>query len=140
MTLFLVSKAPFFYFWDQQKCDNSKRAQWIKKNPRVIKSYFGFKVLNPKDECFSRRSVDNPLVIMVVTKRGCQVTDLKKAHLLDLRLWNQNKTDLPSGFSWFCGLFWSFDTFLGTENQKSTFETNKSVITQKQLVFPFQVQ
>ena len=115
---FVGLKSTFFYFWDQQKCCNSKTAHWIKKNPRVNKFYFGFKVLNPKYVRFWRQSVYNPLVIMVVTKRGCQVNDFKKSHIQDLRLWNQNKTNLPIGISWFCGIFWSCDTFVGLKSKK----------------------
>ena len=102
---FVGLKITIFHFWDQQKCHSSNTAHWIQKNPRVIKFYFGFKVLNPKDENFWRRSVDNPLVIVVVTKKGCQVTDLKKSHLQDLRLWNQNKTDLLLDLKWKNGCF-----------------------------------
>ena len=118
MTLLLVSKSLFFHFWDQQKCHSSNTAHWIQKNPMVIKFYFGFKVLNPKDENFWRQSVDNPLVIVVVTKKGCQETDLKKSHLQDLRLWNQNKTKLPLGISWFYGIFLSYGTFVGLKSKK----------------------
>ena len=125
MTLLLVSKSLFFHFWDQQKCHSSNTAHWIQKNPRVIKFYFGFKVLNPKDENFWRRSVDNPLVIVVVTKKGCQATDLKKSHLQDLRLWNQNKTKLPLGISWFYGIFLSYGTFVGFKSKKYFWDQQK---------------
>ena len=48
MALLLVSKAKK-YFWDQQKCHNSKTARVSISSPFVKKSYIGFKVLNPKD-------------------------------------------------------------------------------------------
>ena len=42
---------------------------------------------------------------------GCKLTVSKNAHILDLRLWNQNKTYLLLGFYWFNGLFLEFPHF-----------------------------
>ena len=58
------------------------------------------------------------MVIVDVTKKRCQVTNLKKSHLQDLRLWNQNKTKLPLGISWFYGIFLSYGTFVGFKSKK----------------------
>ena len=47
----LVSEVFYWLYWfsDQQRCVNSKTAQFLFLKPRVIYSCFGHKVLNPED-------------------------------------------------------------------------------------------
>ena len=49
-----------FCFWDQQKYQNIKTVNQIITTPRDIYSYFGFKVLNLKDQFSLRWSVKIP--------------------------------------------------------------------------------